>query len=536
MKPQTRAHPVIARAAQALAAGRRQEAEQVVRARLRDDPDDPGAHHLLGVIAARDGSPRDAEALFRRALALAPGFVEAQLSLAQLLVTIERTAEALDILAAVLARAPTHRVALSMQGGLLARERRADAAEQVFRSLTRQHPDDGQGWLNYGHLLKAAGRTAEAIAAYQQAIARPETRGVAWWSRANVKSTPLGADDVAAMRAALPAARDDVARTHLHFALGKALGDLGEPAAAFEHLRRGNALRLAGSPHNVVDGTATFRANAALFAPAFLAENDGHGASAADPIFIVGMPRSGSTLVEQILASHPLIEGTAELHELNRTFRLVGPRSAGDYLAGLKAVRLERWRELGEHYLDAARRHRVTDRPFFTDKMPSNWLYTGLIRLILPNARIIDVRRHPMACGFANFAQHYGRGNNYTYDLVAIGHVYADYVRTMAHFDAISPGFVHRVHHEALIEDLEGEVRRMLAYLNLPFDPACLRFHETQRAVHTPSTDQVRRPINRDGVDRWRAYAPWLGPLKEALGPVLDCYPEVPTDGSGGGT
>jgi hypothetical protein len=255
------------------------------------------------------------------------------------------------------------------------------------------------------------------------------------------------------------------------------------------------------------------------------------GAQARDPIFIVSMPRSGSTLVEQILASHSLIEGTEELYEIEGIARSIGrENSKTAYLDEIANLPADRLKTLGEEYIEKTRRYRTTSRSYFTDKMPGNWWYAGLIHKILPNAKIIDVRRHPLSCGHANFAQHYNWGNNFSYDLTDMGKFYSDYVRQMAHFDRVAPGRVHRVIYENLVEDLEGEVRRMLDYLDLPFDPACLRFFENKRAVHTPSSEQVRRPINREGMTTWRNYEPWLGPLKEALGPVLDLYPDVPAE------
>ena len=263
----------------------------------------------------------------------------------------------------------------------------------------------------------------------------------------------------------------------------------------------------------------------ALFTPEFFAARDGWGNPSSEPIFILGMPRAGSTLVEQILASHPEIEGTAELPDMPAIARRLDGRKRRDdeslypeCLADLDAGAL---RLLGQEYLDRAQVQRFTDRPYFIDKLPNNWAHVGLIRLILPNARIIDARRHPLACGFSNFKQHYARGQRFSYDLAEIGAYYRDYVTLMRHFDQALPGFVHRVIHENLVDDPEGEIRRLLDFLGVPFDQACLAFHENPRAVRTASSEQVRRPITRSGLDQWKAYEAWLGPLKDALGPVL---------------
>jgi hypothetical protein len=243
------------------------------------------------------------------------------------------------------------------------------------------------------------------------------------------------------------------------------------------------------------------------------------------PIFIVGMPRAGSTLVEQILASHTRVEGTSELPYI----QVLAQRAAGSpFLEWVASMNAAEARAMGEEYLHRARAHRKSDRPYFTDKLPNNWTHVGLIRLILPNARIIDARRHPLDCCFSNFKQHFAHGQAFTYDLRDLGRYYRDYVRLMSHFDAVLPGRAHRVIHERLVEDQEREIRRMLEYLELPFEEACLRFYENDRAVRTPSAEQVRRPMNRKGFDQWRPFEPWLGPLKDELGPVLDSYPVVP--------
>jgi hypothetical protein len=243
----------------------------------------------------------------------------------------------------------------------------------------------------------------------------------------------------------------------------------------------------------------------------------------------VGLPRSGSTLVEQILASHPLIEGAGELPAIERiAMDIAGQAGAASWQEAIGELGADALRARGEAYLASARACLTTDRPFFTDKMPFNWSCVGLIHLILPNARIIDVRRHPLACCFANFSQYFSRTVNFASSLEDLGRYYRAYARMMAHFDCLLPGRIHRVRYEALVEDLEGQVRSLLEYLNLPFDEGCLRFHENPRAIHTPSARQVRRPINREGLERWRCYEPWLGPLKDALGPIPDLYPAAP--------
>ena len=269
-----------------------------------------------------------------------------------------------------------------------------------------------------------------------------------------------------------------------------------------------------------------------LYTEDFFRERAGVGCDAADPIFIVGMPRAGSTLVEQILSSHPDVEGTMELpdllsltRELRRRGEAAGARHYHDVVPSLDRDEL---RAIGEDYLDRTRVHRKAGAPLFIDKMPNNFQHVGLIHLALPNAKIIDARRHPLACGFSVFKQQFARGQDFSFRLEDIGHYYRDYVALMAHFDDVLPGRVHRVHYETMVDDTEQEVRRLLDYCGLPFDEACLRFFENDRPVRTASAEQVRRPIYREGLDQWRHYAPWLGPLEQALGPVLAAYPAVP--------
>jgi hypothetical protein len=316
-------------------------------------------------------------------------------------------------------------------------------------------------------------------------------------------------------------------RYRLHFALGKALEDQGGYAEAFEHYRKGSSLRGPQDQYDPEIPSRNVRSSRALFTREFFVAHTGFGCSAPDPIFIVGLPRSGSTLIEQILSSHSAVEGTSELHDITQIALQVdaGSGTYPDILGRLDAVRL---RELGEEYLARTRVHRKVDRPFFTDKMPSNFEHIGLIHLILPNAKIVDVRRHPLACGIAVFKHDFVRNMDYTYSLTHIGRYYRDYVELMAHFDAVLPGRVHRVFYENMVRDPETEIRRLLDYCGVPFEASCLRFHETARTVRTASSEQVRRPIYADAVEQWRNYEPWLGPLKSALGPVLDLYPAVP--------
>jgi hypothetical protein len=310
------------------------------------------------------------------------------------------------------------------------------------------------------------------------------------------------------------------------------LEDAGEYATSFEHYLAGNRLRRAAVRYDADENAAHVQRCQRLFTREFFAERRGVGHAARDPIFIVGLPRSGSTLIEQILASHPQVEGTQELPDVAMLARAVGGRTSrapgSAYPRALEKLAPAEFAELGSRYLAQTRIQRKTQAPLFIDKMPNNFAHVGFIHLMLPNARIIDARRHPLGCCLSGFKQHFARGQTFTYDLVEIGRYYRDYVELMADFDAVMPGRVHRVFYEDMVDDTEAQVRQLLDYCGLPFDEACLRFHENQRAVRTASSEQVRQPIFRSGLDQWQHYEPWLGPLKDALGPVLDAYPQTP--------
>jgi tetratricopeptide (TPR) repeat protein len=387
--------------------------------------------------------------------------------------------------------------------------------------------------MSYGHSLKTARRQDDSIEAYRHAIALAPALGEAYWSLANLKTFRFSDTDLASMTSALK--RDDLSdddRLHFQFALGKALEDAASYRESFAHYTAGNEIRRRSGLFQVQETQAHVRKSKALYTPTFFAARAGAGAAAPDPIFIVGLPRAGSTLLEQILATHSLVEGTMELPDIAgiaRELAASDPRNeAGRHSNAVAALTHDELASLGERYLAQTRVQRKSAAPFFIDKMPNNFLSLGLIHLILPNAKIIDARRHPLGCCFSCFKQHFARGQNFSYGLEDIGRYYHDYVELMAHFDAVLPGRIHRVFYERIIDDTEAEVRRLLDYCGLPFEVQCLRFYENERAVRTASSEQVRQPIYRDGVDHWQHYEPWLGPLKAALGSVLDLYPAVP--------
>jgi tetratricopeptide (TPR) repeat protein len=522
--------PRLLEPAAALVDGRIAVAETLLRQHLKQHPTDVAAIRMLAEVAARLGRYADSETLLSRCLELAPGFTAARQNHAHVLHRQNRTHEALGVVEKLLLADPNNPSLLSTKASYLARLGDFDQSIALYNRVLRQYPNQAKLHLSYGHALKTAGRQADSIEAYRRCIERAPQTGEAYWSLANLKRFRFSQADVATMRSQL--SREDLAaedRYHFDFALGKALEDEGDYAASFEHYAKGNALARPKGAYDADETTRKVERAIAFFTPELLERQSGHGATAREPIFILGMPRAGSTLLEQILSSHSQVEGTAELPDITMIARkLTGRQRRGDssqypqVLATLSPVEL---RALGEEYLERTRIQRRTTAPCFIDKMPNNWLHVGLIHLILPNARVIDARRHPLSCCFSNFKQHFARGQSFTYDLGDLGRYYRDYVTLLAHFDAVLPGRVHRVYYERMVENTENEIRGLLEYCGLPFEESCLRFYETERAVRTASSEQVRSPIYREALDQWRHFEPWLDPLKDALGPFLDTCP-----------
>ncbi len=516
-------NPALIEAALALNENRLDVAERILKPHLKKDPFDVAAIRMLAELAARIGRWRDAEDLLRRAVELAPGWTAARANLALVLGRTGRPAEAMALLDDILAEEPDRVGHWNLKAATLGRLGDFEDAIRLYESVLQRAPAQPRVWLSYGHMLKTIGRLEEGVAAYRKAISLKATLGEAWWSLANLKTVKFDQADVAAMTEALKAPElGDEDRFHLDFALGKAFHDSGRTDDAFAHYASANALRLMHHPYDAAKIRDSVDRCIRTFTAEIFAKHSG-GCDAPDPIFIVGMPRAGSTLIEQILSSHSLVEGTSELPDIP-----VLARKYGNYPSSLLMLSSNQRRELGEDYLRRSSVQRRTNRPFFIDKLPNNWLFLPFIQLILPNAKIIDARRHPLGCCLSNFRQHFARGQDFTYDLADLGSYYADYVRLMAHVDAVLPGRVHRVIYERIVEDTEAEIRRLLDYCGLEFEPACLEFYKTERAVRTPSSEQVRQPIYRDATEDWRAYERYLDPLKAALGPVLDAYPAVP--------
>ncbi len=527
--------PAMIDAALALQSNDLPVAERLLKSRLRADPDDIAALRMLAELAARVGRASDSLELLERALDIAPDFAAARINYATVLHRNNRLTDALAQLDVLLDQAPRDPNAQALKAAVLARTGDYAGAIALYDDVLGRFPQQPKLQMSHGHALKTVGRQAESVAAYRRALAQAPTLGEAWWSLANLKTVRFSDADVAAMRAALETAPTAADRYHLHYALGKALEDAGDYEASFQHYAQGARQRRAELPYDPEETSRHVARTRRLMTREAFAARAGQGFEDPAPIFVVGLPRAGSTLIEQILASHSLIEGTMELPDLGAIASdLAGGRArrveegeddeAHGYLDRLLALDAEGLAALGRRYVEHTRIQRKTDRPFFIDKMPNNFAHTGLINLILPNAKIIDARRHPMASCFSGFKQHFSRGQGFTYDLGEVGRYYRDYVELMDHYDAVLPGRVHRVFYENVVENPEAEIRALLAYCGVDFEPACLEFHKTDRPVRTASSEQVRRPISKDAVDHWRRYAPWLGPLEQALGDVTERY------------
>lgn len=518
--------PRLIAAAAALHDRRLDVAEPLLRQHLKEDPFDVAAIRMLAELAGRIGRYRDAETLLRRAIELSPGFTAARANLALVLYRLNRPIEAIAELDILFADQPDNVGHANLKAAAFGRIGDFEAAIALYESVLAAEPRQPRIWMSFGHMLKTVGRQADGIAAYRRALALAPELGEAWWSLANLKTVRFDDDDIAAMEVAC--AQDNLTdedRFHLDFALGKAFEDRKQAARSFAHYAAGNTLRRASIGYDAGETEAFVDRSIALYTGDFLDARRDQGCKAPDPIFILGMPRAGSTLIEQILSSHSLVEGTTELPDIPALAR----RGEG-YPGNMADLPGKKLHALGEEYLDRTRVQRRTGRPFFIDKLPNNWAHVPFIHLILPNATIIDARRHPLGCCFSNFKQHFARGQGFSYALDDMGRYYRDYVRLMAHVDTVLPGRVHRVFYEHMVDDTEAAVRALLAACGLGFEPACLSFHETERAVRTASSEQVRRPIFRDGTESWKTFEPWLDPLKAALGDVIEAYPGVPNE------
>jgi tetratricopeptide (TPR) repeat protein len=520
--------PAIVEAGSRFCDGEHVAAENLLTSYIATEGRHVEALRLLGRIAQRRGAVDRAEGLFREVVDTAPGYAAARLDFVRLLIERQKYAAALEQVDQRLRTAASDPEARFLQATILAGLGRHDDAVPIFRELLSETPQRNHLRIVLGHSLKALGRTDEAVLAYRDATSGEADVGDAFWSLANLKTYHFSDHEVERMRCLEALASPELPDgAPLCFALGKALEDRGDYGESWAFYERGNSRVRARSGYRPEAIEDNARRLTEICSEEFFAARTGAGAAAHDPIFIVGLPRSGSTLLEQILASHPDVDGTQELHDIPRIVAELqgqGPNRGGarypDLLLGLDLLLFER---LGRRYLEETRVYR-RGRPRFVDKMPNNFQHIGLIHLMLPNARIIDIRREPMACCVSNLKQLFARGQEFCYGIEEIARYYRTYLELMHHWNRVLPGRVLRVSYEDLVEDLGASVRQILAHCGLEFDPACLAFHRSRRAINTPSSEQVRQPLFRQGLSQWRHYDPWLDPLRETLGDAIVRY------------
>jgi tetratricopeptide (TPR) repeat protein len=523
-------NPELIRAGDLLFEGKLAKAETVCREVLKKDPVDVSAIRMLAEIGIRLDQLQDAQNLLERCLELAPDFHLARNDYANVLRKRQKHKPALAELEKLLAVEPDNPNHLLLKAAILVYITEFEAGIEIYDRVLAHYPHQPKSHLSKGHALKTLGRQEDAIVAYRKAIDLEPRLGEAYWSLANLKTFRFDDKEIAAMRKQIAnKPRNPKDYYHLFFALAQALEDRQQYDESFDCYRLGNAVRRKTVAWDADEHHDNTERLIDLFDTGFFADRVGKGCPAPDPIFIVGLPRAGSTLLEQILASHSQVEGTMELPGVMSIARRLGGKKRRkdesrypELLAELPEKQLA---ELGEEYLEGTRIQRGGSEPFFIDKMPNNFSHIGLIQLILPNAKIIDARRHPMAGCFSGFKQLFASGQNFTYSLEEIGRYYRDYVELMDHWDRVLPGRVLRMQYEDVVADTENQVRRLLDYCGLPFEQQCLRFYETERAVRTASSEQVRQPIYSGATEQWRNYEAYLEPLIEALGPVMGRYP-----------
>jgi tetratricopeptide (TPR) repeat protein len=511
----------IVTASAMFADGEIHEAERIVRQYLLTHGNHVEGMRLLARIGMKLDVLVDAELLLESVLILAPDYHAARYDYALALLARHKHVRALEELDKLLKIDPENRAYRTTRATASVGVGECGRALQIYRDLLTGAPQAAELYLSIAHAQKTLGLQREAIESYRTAAACRPGYGDAYWSLANLKTYRFPDTEFAQMRAAEDAAATPLEdRYHLCFALGKALEDRGEFAESFRYYERGNALKKSELAFRIESIERNARVQASVCTAEFFASRQGVGSSRCDPIFIVGLPRAGSTLLEQILASHSKVEGTTELADIPRLVQQLSNESKLLYPGVLAELAPERFKNLGEQYIadtQVYRSGKPCGAPFFIDKMPNNFRHIGLIHLILPNAKIIDARREPMACCFSNFKQLFASGQEFTYNIDDIARYYRCYVDLMRHWDAVLPGKILRVQHEDVVEDLEGSVRRILDFCGLDFEPACLEFYKTERSVRTASSEQVRQPIFKEGLDQWRNYESWLGPLRTAL-------------------
>ncbi|MDH3339041.1 MAG: sulfotransferase [Gammaproteobacteria bacterium] len=517
----------LALAAEHQKEGRYDEAAELYRDVLRHNPKNVDALRMLGILEFGQGNTDEAERLFRRAVTVAPDFVNAIIDLGAALKEQSRIEEAIECYRQATKLEPRNVKAHYQLGQTLSPAALSEGAIESFQRVLELRPKHGGALLGLGHVLKTVGRQEEAIESYRKCIAAKPDRGEVYWSLANLKTYQLSDEDIAEMEARVAdGGLTDEAHVNFLFALAKAYEDRGDYDRSWDYYVEGNAKRRMLERYDPVRLEMRNDAIVEIFDKEFLDKNTGLGNLDHSPIFIIGLPRSGSTLLEQILASHSMVEGTAELPYIRRLEDSLSKNRVDgvNYPHAVRELGEPHFKSLGQDYLDAAKLHRVEGTPRFIDKMPNNFPAVGLIHLILPNAKIIDARRYPLDSCLSNFRQLYGQGQPFTYDLTDIGEYFLEYQRMMDHWHEVLPGRVLTVQYEDVVTDFESQVRRLLEYCELPWEDACLRYHETERPVRTASSEQVRQPVYTKSVHFWRNHEKNLGELIEVLSPILDRY------------
>jgi tetratricopeptide (TPR) repeat protein len=510
--------PGVVQAGSLFSDGELAAAENILRTHLLNSRNDVEALRLLGRIEHRYNALDEAERLLEAVIKLAPDYRAARLDYVRILMDGQKYLQALEEINTLPRQESDNQDCLSLQAAACAGLGRHESAIGIYRQLLARTPESPEMHAALGHSLKSTGRQKEAIESYRTAMAVRPGFGDSYWSLANLKTYRFSQDELARMRAEEASSTIHPAdRYHLCFALGKAHEDRKEYAESWKFYERGNRLKRAESSYDPEIIEANTHKQIEVCTKEFFARRADAGLPDPDPVFILGLPRSGSTLIEQILASHSLVEGTQELPDIQRI--VLGMQGT---IADLTP---EDFRRFGERYMSNTRAYR-RDKPFFIDKMPNNFRHIGLIHLMLPNARIIDARREPMACCFSNLKQLFAKGQEFTYSIEDIARYYRTYLDLMRHWETVLPGRILRVWYEDVVEDLEGNVRRILEFCGLEFEPQCVEFYKTERSVYTASSEQVRQPIFHDGLFQWRNYESWLGPLKECLGDALIRYRE----------
>jgi len=511
--------------------GRTEEGQKLLRAALKEDPDNVDAMRYLASTLMTDKERlSDAEALLRRATQVAPDYADAWMMLGSALLERAKHTDAVSVFEQAVQLVPENWDAWGRLAQAHALASQPEEAARCYARAVELKPDAPMVQIGYAHTLKTLGDQRGALAAYRAAIRCKQDFGEAYWSMANLKVFKFKDEEVEAMEYQLRERNiSESAQIHIRFALGKACEDRGDYDKAWHYYDTGNKQQRILLEYNQAGLETRQEKIIEVFDRQFVTDQTGNGCKDPDPIFIVGLPRSGSTLVEQILASHSMVEGTSELPIMAKIASTIGRyrRDGMQYPEAVKDFRKLDWRAYGEQYMEESRRHRVTDKPFFTDKLPNNFSHVGLIHLVLPNAKVINTRRHPLDSCLGAYKQLFAQGQNFTYDEVELAEYYRSYHAVMKHWHEVLPGKVLDVHYEETVTDLEAQVRRILDHCGLPFEEQCLRFHETSRPVKTASSEQVRQPIYRDALGIWRRYEKHLGLWKKELADIIDELPET---------